>query len=338
MTLLYIQKLKIKKLKMMFKLLEMLKNVSSALTDKLYALKNRWWQLNIIIIILIVVLGLIILKEYGSITIWQSYLEEQVITNKVIIEDAKGYIDIYYKDENKKIKKLKSYPIELVLIYDFDSYNSKLRLLKEILKDQFLNCKIEAKPVACKMVSFVDSKKDNDKGFDVLNGETFGGLYKNNKNNKNIHFKFIYFIQDADGYNLNHMDKLWPLLHRIIENTHSKNNFYSNLHNNLDAKLRIDMTTLKIRKGIITSSSYDFDILVHYYKETYKWKPTILLTQGDKKCYLIVVDVPMNNYYVNIFKNKSNNLRYLKKIYDIDIVNNRLRFVIHWFRKYDRYT
>lgn len=311
------------------------------LTDKLYAFKNRCWELNItkflfscLILFLIIILIYIILNEYGFLSIWRNYLEETIPTNKVIIEDAKGYIDIYYLTENKKIKKLKSYPIELVVIYDFDCYNSKTILLKEILKDQFLNCNVEARPMGCKMVSYIDSKK-NDKGFDILNGETFGGFYKNKK----IHFKFIYFIQDADAYYLKHMDKLWPLLNNIIENSHSKNNFYSNLHNNLDAKLRIDMKTLKIRRGIISVPTYEFDSLVKYYKKTYKWKPTILLTQENRKCFLIIVDIPMNNYYVNIFqsKGKSHNLRYLKKIYDIDNINNRFKFVVSWLRKYDIY-
>ena len=304
------------------------------LTDKLYTFKNRyWWFLfSLLIVLLIIILIYMILNESSFLLIWQNYLEEKIPTHKIIMESANGYIDIYYLTEKKKIKKLKSYPIELILVYDFACYNSKNRILKEILKHQFLNCEIEAKPVACKTISFADNKKLRDEKYDVLNGETFGGLYKT----KNIHFKFIYFIQDADGFNLDKMDKLWPLLDKIIENTRTKNYFKSNLHNNLDAKLRIDMKTLKIRNGIITEASYETDILVKYYKENYKWRPTMLLTQGNRKCYLIILDLPMNTFYVNIFKG-NHNLKYLKKIYDIDYINDRLRFVIHWVKKYDGY-
>jgi len=253
--------------------------------------------------------------------IFLNYLEEYIKLYDVIIEDAKGYIDIYYIENNKE-KKLKSYPIELILVYNIDAYNKKIILLNEILKNQFRLCTIELKPLDCQLWS-TDFWGYNS-GF--LRGESFNGSYKQ------IHFKFAYFIQDADGYNLVNMDKLWPLLNNIInENKIDKKNYFYN--NILKAKLSIDLNTLKIRKGRITQSTNMYEILINYYNENYKLKPTVFLMNRKYNRYqLIIIDLPINSYYSDVFKKKNINLEYLNKLYKIEKIE-KMRFIKEYWIK-----
>lgn len=286
--------------------------------------------------IIIIFLFLIIFQ----ILAW-NYLEEYVTVHQIIIEDAKGFIELCYEDENKKLRVLKKYPVEFVLTYDIDLYKNNVSFLKQVLTDHFRHSKITSTPTICKMWSYSESITKERKD-EVLTGETLGGIYKN------IPYKFIYFIQDADGYDLDELDKLWPFLRRCVSNSKAQH-FFDNepSYNRVEGFLRLDVDSIKIRRGTITQYTSNHKILTKYYKEIYKWRPTIFLShRGREDAYqLITVDLPMNNYYVDVFnfKHKTKGsfkpfkLSYLKKIYTMKYVDKRITFIRYWLFKYDKY-
>lgn len=128
-----------------------------------------------------------------------SYLEAHIPTQRIRLEDSKGFVDLYYidKSKNKITERITaSYPIEIVTMYDINDFPDTFSLLDVIVKNRFTNCSILSDVQMCKLL-IIDEKGK----FDYLRGEIFKGKYKGKS------FKFMYFIQDAYGYRLDEIDK-----------------------------------------------------------------------------------------------------------------------------------
>lgn len=263
-----------------------------------------------------------------------NYLEAYVQTQRIRLEDCKGYVDLYYvhKSKNKITEKVTaSYPIELLVIYDINDFND-ISLLKTIIDNRFTNCSNLSEVQMCKLL-VID--KDN---MDYLKGEILKGKYKNKP------FKFMYFIQDMYGQRLDEIDKFWPPLTRIINKIQmAKSDYYGKLVNkhlndgHLFVKLRLEPKTLKIRNGISTAFTLEKDLILNYYIKNHKLKPMVVFYY-DGGYQLIAIDLPMNQFYVNTFKRfHKHNLEYLQKIYKFETVEERWSFTKKWLYKYDSY-
>ena len=88
---------------------------------------------------------------------------------------------------------------------------------------------------------------------------------------------------------------------------------------NLLVKLRLEPKTLNIRTGISTAFTLEKNLILNYYKKYSNLKPMVVIYY-DGGYQLIAIDLPMNQYYVDVFKKSNHNLKYLQKIYQIERV------------------
>ena len=70
-----------------------------------------------------------------------------------------------------------------------------------------------------------------------------------------------YVIQDADGYNLETIDKSWPALNSILKGNPRT------LKHNLILRFEIDLKTVKVRWGSITDITDNGKLLINFYKQ-----------------------------------------------------------------------
>lgn len=87
-------------------------------------------------------------------------------------------------------------------------------------------------------------------------------------------------------------------------------------------QIKFNFKTLKLRTGVATQWVNDVNIkneILDYYKRNFKLKPMLLFCYNDG-FQLVTIDIPMNEYYANIFKQHKHNLQYLKKLYKIEVV------------------
>jgi len=114
-------------------------------------------NLRLLLKYVIYIIGLILLYFYIINTemcmVFSDYVRDKLIFYGVIIEDAKGSLEIYIINNGRK-KRLKSFPIEVMVVYDRSYYNSKILLLKQLInkENQFIkNIKIELMPHSFQM-------------------------------------------------------------------------------------------------------------------------------------------------------------------------------------------
>jgi tRNA A37 threonylcarbamoyladenosine modification protein TsaB len=91
---------------------------------------------------------------------------------------------------------------------------------------------------------------------------------------------------------------------------------------NLGVKLRLEPRTLNIRTGLSTAHTVDKQLILNYYVKYSNLKPMVAIYY-DGGYQLIAIDLPMNQYYVDIFKQSNHNIKYLQKIYQIEKVQGR---------------
>lgn len=262
-----------------------------------YVLRNN-------IITWIVILYIISWLFYINIGIYL-ILKEYLDTNLVIIEDAKAYLNIIMKHKGRE-KILKSYPIEVMVVYDRSFYNKNVRLLEQLIQSQFKGIKIEVKIHEVLMWSpDILHPKDGQSGW--LKGESFSGW------RRKTNFKFFFFLQDAVGYELENIHKITSPLNKVLyknSNQLQNNYFY---HENHEVKLTLDMKTYKVREAFITEKTDDINLATNYYKQNFKRSPSLFIKTKYNQYQVIVIDI-FDDYYTKIIKKKGISLRYLKKL------------------------
>lgn len=73
-----------------------------------------------------------------------------------------------------------------------------------------------------------------------------------------------------------------------------------------------------------------------FYSINFRLKPMLVLHYDDGY-QLYTMDVPMNQYYVDLFKKSNHNLQYLKKLFKIEVVAKKWTYLKEWLYKYDSY-
>ena len=320
-----------------FKIINVLKYIYNILII-IYTIYNKYYKHYLLLLFLILLCILIIFlnKNYFyklleimvmSNYTW-NYLEDHVKVHDIIVEYCQGWIIFYNIDGNmiditkkfysttKNFKIYKKYPVELVVLYDIYFHRDDFSLMSHLIKTKFSDCIMTAEPTICTMWSEGNKRYESS----YLIGEEFLGKIKN------MPFQFMCFIQDADGFKLEHEDKAWPILKRIL-----KGPSLSSKHMQYIIHFEMDQKTLHIRKGSITSKvgMQTGQILIDFYNKTYKLKPSIFLSFNKKQFQLIWIDLPMNTYYIDWYKKKAS-LDYVKRFYKIE----RFLFMKEWCNRY----
>ena len=292
-----------------------------------YNYYNLSKKFSYFIFLFIVTLFLSILYNfYVNEYFFSNNIDNELVFDKVIIEDAKGYLDIYTNHEGKK-KKLRSYPVEFMVIYDYQFYDHNKLLLEQIIKNKLKNIELSLEPQTRQMWS--PTKIGGiDSGW--LKGEICSGYY-----NKKIFVKFSYFLQDAYGYELDAIYKCWPALKRVMGKSVQirKNDFY---YENFELGFSLKQDTLKIRKGHITRVSNNLNLLTNYYNDCRKHAINCFFYRSDSKSpnyQVLVLDNYTETFYNDIFKKKKKNLKYFKKIY----MNLNIEKELTYFEKHYHY-
>lgn len=245
--------------------------------------------------------------------IYLNSLENLVASQKIMVERSSGFINLYLNG-----RCLKSYPVNLMLIYNYYDYNGN-NMLKIILEDCFKNFEFKSNVYWCRLGLYKNGAITRDT---LLNGETVEGKYGD------FNYKLIIAIQEEHLYKLHNFDKLWPFLERVIKNSKLKN--YNNL-NILEGKLSFTEADWRMHTGFITGYTDNADLLYKYCKENYQqeWKNNhiYLVYHKDKKeAYklLIINRYWLNHpyfrdyfysYYPDLLNWNINEIEYLKKIY-----------------------
>lgn len=89
--------------------------------------------------------------------------------------------------------------------------------------------------------------------------------------------------------------------------------------------ISLDITTLKVRKAIITEPLDDIMITTKFYKENIKVKNCIFI-KTRYKSQVIIFD-SFNTFYAEFFKKKSYNFKYVKKLYRNYDLNEKIEFL-----------
>ncbi len=286
---------------MFVKIFSILKNSHPYLKYIKNYLKNYLWWIVILYIILYYWVD-----NSGLYLIWNEYLNNKLSSNSVIIEDAKAYLNIVMK-YNGRDKILKSYPIEVMVVYDKVFYNKNVRLLEQLIQGQFKNIKVDVKIHEVFMWSpDILNPKDGQSGW--LKGESFSGW------RRKTNFKFFFFLQDAVGYELENIHKITSPLNRVLNKNSSKlveNNYL--YHQNNEVRIVLDIKTYKVREALISEKTNDITLAIDFYEENIKRNPSLFIKTRYNQYQVIVIDT-FNDYYTKIIRKKGISLRYLKKL------------------------
>lgn len=304
----------------------------------------NFWKNNFIIIIILIhivflmnfVINWYFIYDIILSSLGQDFLDQYVKSNRIIMEDGKGQIILYHVVKGKE-KVISTYQVEYALHYPEKFYQKNVSLLFNIIKTNFMDCTKLSSADPCKLLVI------NDKGhYDYLRGEHISGNYKKKP------FNFFYVVQDHVYHRLLIIDKIWPPLKAIVDqfnNTKLSGSYELFLKKTFDTngklllKMELYTKTLKIRTGTATVWTDNVEKkkqVMDFYRINFKLKPMLVLHYDDGY-QLYTMDVPMNQYYVDLFKKFNHNLQYLKKLFKIEVVEKRWAFLKQWLYKYDSY-
>jgi hypothetical protein len=148
------------------------------------------------IVSLIIVINYYFIYDIILNSLSHDFLDRFVKSNKIIMEDAKARIVLYYVVEGKH-KIIAKFPIEVAFHYPHEFYKTGVSLLTKVLKTSFIGCTNLSTAEPCKLLVI------NEKGkFDFLLGECVSGKYRRTP------FNFFYVIQYHHYQRLITLDKI----------------------------------------------------------------------------------------------------------------------------------